>query len=100
MMAFGTPKANSTKYFDLVWYRAGMTYVKTPVIIGSKPIDDLSVSLGLGLPVGRGLSNTINLSFVFGSRGTISTQTFRERYARVVLGFTLKDLWFQKFKVD
>jgi hypothetical protein len=94
------PKYNSTKYWDLVFYRAGFTYKQTPLVVGTKPIDDMSVSLGVSLPVGRNFVNLINLSVVAGQRGSISSQTFRERYARFVIGFSLKDVWFQKFKVD
>ncbi|MFN8347926.1 MAG: hypothetical protein U0X91_23175 [Spirosomataceae bacterium] len=94
------PKYNSTKYWDLVLYRTGFSYAQTPLVIGTKPVDDLSVSFGISLPVGRNLINLINLSVVAGQRGSVSAQTFRERYARVVVGFSLKDIWFQKFKVD
>lgn len=94
------PKYNSTKYWDLVLYRAGFSYKQTPLVIGTKPVDDMNVSFGMSLPVGRGLVNLINFSFVVGQRGSVSTQTFRERYGRVVVGFSLKDEWFRKFKVD
>ena len=94
------PRYNSTKYFDLIWYRAGLSYVKTPYIIGGRSIDDLSISFGLGLPVGRNYVNLINLSVVAGQRGGITDKTFREQYAKIVLGVSLKDNWFQKFKVD
>lgn len=95
------PKFTSTKYRELMWYRAGFTYAQTPLMVGGKAIDDLSVSLGTSLPIGSGLVNFVNLSFVLGQRGDITTQTFRERYARVVLSLSLKDRgWFQKFKVD
>lgn len=95
------PKFTSTKYKDLIWYRAGFTYAQTPFVVGGKPIDDLSFSLGTSLPIGQGLINFVNLSVVAGQRGDITTQTFRERYARVVFSLSLKDgSWFQKFKVD
>ncbi len=94
------PRYNSTKYLDLIWYRAGASYVKAPYIIGGQPIDDISVSFGLGLPVGRSYVNLINLSVVAGQRGGITDNTFREQYAKIVLGVSLKDSWFQKFKVD
>ncbi|MEZ4902934.1 MAG: hypothetical protein R2822_14865 [Spirosomataceae bacterium] len=94
------PKYNSTKYRDLIMYRAGFIYHQTPLVISGKPVDDMSLTFGVSLPVGRGMFNLINLSFVAGQRGTVSAQTFRERYGRVVVGFSLKDNWFQKFKVD
>ncbi|MFN4147862.1 MAG: hypothetical protein ACK4GN_18725, partial [Runella sp.] len=94
------PKYNSTKYWDLVFYRLGFNYNQTPLVIGTTPVNDMSLSVGLSLPVGRELVNMINLSIVAGQRGTITAQTFRERYVRVVFGLSLKDRWFQKFKVD
>lgn len=94
------PKYTSTKYWDLVFYRAGFTYHQTPIVVGTTPVNDMSVSLGIALPVGRNLANLINLSFVVGQRGSITNQTFRERYGRIVLGVSLKEQWFQKFRVD
>jgi hypothetical protein len=95
------PKFTSNKYKDLIWYRAGFTYAQTPFVVGGKPIDDLSFSVGTSLPIGQGLINFVNLSVVAGQRGDITAQTFRERYARIVFSLSLKDArWFQKFKVD
>ncbi|TAE38106.1 MAG: hypothetical protein EAZ70_08435 [Runella slithyformis] len=95
------PKFTSTKYKDLIWYRAGFTYAQTPFVVGTKPIDDISFSLGTSLPIGQGLVNFVNLSVVAGQRGDITAQTFQERYARIVFSLSLKDgRWFQKFKVD
>jgi hypothetical protein len=94
------PRYNSSKYLDLIWYRAGLAYVKTPYIIGGKSIDDISASLGIGLPIGRNFVNLVNLTVVAGQRGDVTDQTFRERYVKISLGLSLKDNWFQKFKVD
>lgn len=94
------PKYNSTRYTDLVTYRAGFVYRQTPLLIGTTPINDMSATFGISLPIGRELVNTVNLSIAVGQRGSITTQTFRERYARISLGFSLKDVWFQKFRVD
>jgi hypothetical protein len=94
------PRSSSTKYWDIVWYRAGFVYNKTPIMLGGVAVDDISGSLGMSLPIGQGRVNTINLSVVMGSKGTITDQTFRERYVRFVLGFSLKDTWFRKFQVD
>ena len=95
------PKFTSSKYFDVIWYRAGVSYTQTPFLIASNPINDFNVSLGLGLPVGQKYVNMVNLSVVAGQRGGISESTFREQYIKIVVGLSLKDdRWFQKFKVD
>jgi hypothetical protein len=83
-----------------VFYRAGFSYQQTPLVVGTTPVNDMSVSFGLALPIGRSLANLINISFVAGQRGSITNQTFRERYGRIVLGVSLKEQWFQKFRVD
>jgi hypothetical protein len=94
------PKYNSTKYKDLIVYRAGVSYTQTPYIIGGQTIDDLSGSVGISLPIGRNYINFINLSVASGQRGVVTNQTFKENYVRFTVGFSLKDNWFQKFKVD
>ncbi len=94
------PKFNSSKYFDLVWYRAGLSYNQTPLMIGTKPINDMNVSFGFGFPIGREKVNMFNVSLVLGQRGDVSETTFRERYTRIVVGLSLKDEWFKKYKVQ
>ncbi len=95
------PKFTSSKYYQLIWYRAGLSYTQTPFVISNKPINDMNVSLGLGLPVGSKYVNMVNLTLVAGQRGEISDNTFVERYLKIAVGLSLKDSgWFQKFKVD
>lgn len=91
-----TPNFDPTSgFFKQVQYRAGYQFVRTPYLTAEgSAINDNSFSLGFALPI-RNLSY-INLGFVAGQRNG----TIKERYGRVVVGFTLSDLWFKKYKLD
>ncbi|WP_460981726.1 hypothetical protein [Spirosoma fluminis] len=95
-----TPKANSTRYWDLVTYRAGFQYNRLPYTVEGKQINDVNGSLGLSLPLGAYLVNHITLSVVGGQRGVLTGTQIREQYVRMALGFSLNDWWFRKQVVD
>ena len=66
-------------------------------------VDDFGISFGLGLPLGRKLSN-LNLGFEFGKKGTTSNNLIQENYFNVRLGLSLiaagRQAWFQKRRID
>jgi|TARA_B110000881_G_scaffold218844_1_gene239242 hypothetical protein len=106
-----TPKATSiSSYWDRVTYRAGMRYENTGLLIdgsglGSNfsKVNDFGMSFGLGLPLGRKLSN-INLGFEFGKKGTINNNLIQENYFNLRIGLSLnaveRQAWFQKRRID
>ena len=94
------PKINSTKYWDLVTYRAGFQYIKTPYQLDGRRINDVNGSLGISLPMGSYLVNHVNLALVGGQRGALVGTQIRERYIRIALGFTLNDRWFYRYALD
>ncbi|GAA4404427.1 membrane protein [Nibrella viscosa] len=95
-----TPKSNSTRYWDLVSYRAGFQYNKTPYAVDGRQLNDINGSLGISLPVGAYLVNHVNLALVGGQRGALTGTQIRERYVRISLGLSLNDLWFRKVVID
>jgi len=42
----------------------------------------------------------VNVSMEFGQMGTTTNGLIKETYGRVVLGFTINDRWFQRFKYN
>ena len=108
---FFTPKPTSiSSYFDRVTYRAGLRFETTGLLIDSSgtgsnfsKVDDFGISFGLGLPLGRKLSN-LNLGFEFGKKGTTSNNLIQENYFNVRLGLSLiaagRQAWFQKRRID
>ncbi len=95
-----TPKASSTKYWDLVSYRAGFQYIQTPYSVEGKRVNDMNGSLGMSLPIGSYFVNYINLSAQGGQRGVLTGSQIRERYVRFTVGFSLNDWWFRKPVLD
>lgn len=95
-----TPKPASTRYRDLITYRAGFQYNQMPYQVDGKQITDINGSLGFSIPVGAYFVNHINLALVGGQRGSLVGSQIRERYFKVALGFSLNDWWFRKTVID
>jgi len=95
-----TPKASSTKYWDLVSYRAGFQYLQTPYSAEGKRVNDMNGSLGMSLPIGSYFVNYVNLAVQGGQRGVLTGSQIRERYVRFTVGFSLNDWWFRKPVLD
>jgi hypothetical protein len=94
------PRFTSLNYFDLVRYRVGFSYGKTPYSVGKSDVNDTNVSLGFTFPMGRGYQNFLSVALIAGQRGNTGGSMIRERYGRVVLGITLLERWFVKQKID
>jgi len=95
-----TPKPTSTRYRDLITYRAGFQYNKMPYQVDGTQLTDVNGSLGFSIPVGAYFVNHINLAFVGGQRGALTGAQVREKYFKVALGFSLNDWWFRKSVID
>jgi hypothetical protein len=95
-----TPKVTSTKYWDLVTYRAGFQYNRLPYLVSGTQINDINGSVGISLPLGAYLVNHISLSITGGQRGALVGTQIREQYVRFALGFSLNDWWFRKQVID
>lgn len=94
------PKFNSlTSYFSRVIYRAGIKYVNEGMTIDNEEIKDFGISFGVGLPVGRGLSD-LNIGFEYGKRGKVTSTLIEEEYFNLKVSLSLGDRWFRKRKID
>lgn len=80
-------------------YRLGAYYETSNMIIKQHQLISRSLSLGVGIPMKRELSN-INVSFELGDYGTLSDNLIKENYLLIHLNISLQDKWFQKRKVD
>jgi hypothetical protein len=96
-----TPDVNSiSSYFKRVTYRAGVRYERTPWMVNDVQINDIGISFGLSMPVGRGLSY-LNWAFTAGQRGNLSDGLIQERYFRVGLGLSINDpQWFRRRRIN
>ena len=95
-----TPNASPfVSYAKRITYRGGFVYEKTGLIVNSTSINDVGMTLGLGLPITGSLSN-FNLGLEFGKKGTTSNNLVQENYLILNIGFSLNDKWFVKSKYN
>ena len=94
------PNANSfSSYAKRITYRGGVRFEKTGLIINSESIDDMGLTLGVGLPLNGSFSN-INVGLEVGKKGTTQSNLVEENYANVSVSFSLNDQWFVKRKFN
>jgi hypothetical protein len=98
-----TPDYTSNRYLNLVDYRLGFRYDKSHLYLNNQDINDMAITLGLGLPLPSNRQSTfykINFSAELGQRGTLQNNLVKENYVTFRLGFTLNDRWFQRYQYD
>jgi len=87
----------------------GAYYANTRLNVGNQQVDDLGISVGVGIPlIGSGTldptSSTVNISANFGQRGADEVGLIQERYTNIIVGFTFTpgkwDQWFKKRKIQ
>lgn len=94
------PKFNSlTSYFHRVIYRAGFKYENTGMELSGTPINDLGISFGVGLPLGKGLTH-LNVGLEYGVKGEVTDSLVEEKYFNVRMSMSLGDKWFRKRRID
>ena len=102
-MSFGgyyIPKFNSlTNYFQRVVYRYGFKYENTGMELQGEELNDLGISFGVGLPLGKGLTY-LNLGVEYGVKGKTSYALVEEKYFNVRMSRSLGDKWFRKRKIN
>ena len=94
------PNYNSfTSYTKRITYRGGLRFEKTGMVINSESIDDMGLTLGIGLPLTGQFSN-VNIGFELGKKGTTASNLVQENYANVSVSFSLNDQWFIRRKFN
>ncbi|NRS89017.1 hypothetical protein HNQ02_001937 [Flavobacterium sp. 7E] len=94
------PNYNSfNNYLKRIVYRGGLRYEKTGLVINSESVNDMALTLGIGMPVSGTFSN-INIGLELGKRGTTNAGLVQENYANISVGFSFSDKWFNKRKFD
>lgn len=77
---------------DLIIWRAGFSYEKTPFKLNGISINQLSLSAGVSLPVGR--ENTIDFGIRYALRGTNDSNLIKENIIGLDFALSFSELWF------
>lgn len=99
----GTEK--STRYWNIITWRAGLSYQTLPFTVNGENLRDKKVTVGASFPIVRKETKftrpLVNLAVSYGQRGLKNSYLGLENYLQVTLGFTLNDTqWFTRYRVD
>lgn len=83
----------STQFTNATTYRAGFKYQSGYFKIDESELKSYSVTAGVGFPV---RSSYINVYTEYGWRGTTKHSLIAEKYAKIGINLSLRDVWFQK----
>ena len=105
--AWWIPNAKDVhNYLNTIQYRAGLNYNTGQLSVSAlgtnspqTDISDISISLGLGLPMRR-TNTTANVGIQLGKIGTTDGGLVEENYIKFHLALTFNDKWFKKRKID
>ena len=94
-------------YWNTVQYRFGLSFSQgyldlnylKDLQLSSGLLKDYKISLGLGLPIPKNLSEA-NIGFQYGLRGTNDNNLINEKYFNIIFSITFNDKWFAKRKID
>ena len=94
------PNRSDVRYYlKTCAYRAGFYYDQSYYKLDGNGVNSMGVTLGITLPVFR-LNNGLTLGVDIGQRASTRNNMIRERYAKIVVGFNIHDLWFQKMQYN
>lgn len=95
------PNATGRNFFQRIHYRAGASYT-TPYlkINGVNGPKEMSVSLGVGVPIVNGYNNRSILNVSVQYARSDAAQLIKENTFRINLGLTFNERWFAKWKVE
>ena len=90
------PNRNDIRYYmKRCAYRAGVYYDQAYYKLDGNNVNSLGFTLGMTLPVFRWY-NGLTLGLDMGQKSSTRHGMIRERYAKIVVGFNIHDIWFQK----
>jgi len=95
------PNRNDIRYYyKKISYRGGFYYETANYLLSNNVVTNTGITLGITLPILR-LYNGLTLGVDVGQRGNLkSSEMVRERYATIMVGFNLHDIWFQKMRYN
>ena len=90
------PNRNDIRYYmRRCAYRAGVYYDQAYYKLDGNNVNSMGITFGITLPVFRWY-NGLTLGVDLGQKASTRHDMIRERYARIVVGFNIHDIWFQK----
>lgn len=92
------PKDRGT-YAESITYRAGFSFTRDYVMVGSNQVRDWTISCGVGLPTAS-TKTIINVGLEYKHRQAHPNPLLKENYLSLTVGINFNELWFFKRKID
>ncbi|MCH8545639.1 MAG: hypothetical protein LAT54_02805 [Cryomorphaceae bacterium] len=103
-LAFSSLLRNKA-FYNRTEYRIGAFLDEGHITVNNTNISALGMSFGVAIPLRiRGLApgevrnNMLNFTVAYGNRGTLDNNLVRERFTQFLIGITLTEKWFDKYK--
>ena len=100
MFSFGIARFGNTSYdadfTDKITYSLGFAYKDLYYKVLGQNINDMSVSLGMGIPIPRTMR--LDVGIALGARGTTENGLVREFYGKLNVDISIGDDWFNPFE--
>jgi hypothetical protein len=81
----------SSPWQQTIW-RGGISYEQLQYMVDGTGINQYSIAVGLSYPLS--LSNTIDLTLLYGTRGSSQSDLVLEHFIKLNFGLSLGELWF------
>lgn len=95
----------SKAFWNRTEYRMGFFRDEGHILIENTNISALGMSFGIAIPLrirglapGEARNNMLNFTVAYGNRGTTENNLVRERFTQFLIGITLTEKWFDKYK--
>jgi hypothetical protein len=92
-------KERSIYFSDRIHYFTGINYDTGFLSINNKSINNMSFSLGIGIPIDN-TKSLLNITYSYGQKGNIGTDFIKENYHKIGINLSLEGIWFVKRKFD
>lgn len=92
-------KERSINFSDRIHYYSGINYDTGYLTINNKNINNMSFSLGVGIPL-ENTKSLLNITYSYGQKGNIGNDFIKENYHKIGINLSLEAIWFVKRKFD
>lgn len=102
-LAFSS-NANTSNFLKKIEYRGGIYTENSYASVNGSQLQDYGITIGLAFPLNHKLFageekySKFTVSAAFGERGNLQDMGYSERYGLFLIGISVNDKWFNKFK--
>jgi hypothetical protein len=92
-------KEHSIQFSDRIHYFSGINYDTGFLSINNKNVNNLTFSVGVGIPVDY-TKSLLNITYSYGQKGSVGNDLIKENYHKIGINLSLEAIWFVKRKYD